>query len=147
MGISLTVQLSIFGTHGIYTSSYKNKRGDVYTTEDGHKYTLSKDHESIRYLKCILFREKCPSTAKLNKLTNIITISCQHNHPIDDYHAEKYKLKAKCKMEAKNSTTGVFNNTTRGEQSAEDISFKSCESIMYRAVVKLSLFFSHSINI
>ena len=55
--------------------SYKNKRGDVYITEDGHKYTLSKDRESIRYLICILFREKCPSTAKLNKLTNIITIS------------------------------------------------------------------------
>ena len=27
----------------------------------------------------------------------------------------------------------MFNDTTRGEQSAEDISFKSCESIMYSA--------------
>ena len=39
-------------------------------------------------------------------------------------------------MEANNSTTSlraVFNDTPRGEQSAEDISFKSCESIMYRA--------------
>ena len=70
-------------------------------TEDEYKYTLSEVRESIRYLKCILFREKYPSTAKLHKLTNIITISCQHNHPIDDYHTEKCKLRAKCKMEAK----------------------------------------------
>ena len=87
--------------------SYKNKRGNVYTTEDGHTYTLSKDRESIRYIKCILFREKCPSTAKLNKLTIITTISCQRNHPIDDYNAEKFKLRAKCKIEAKNSTTSL----------------------------------------
>ena len=39
-------------------------------------------------------------------------------------------------MELKKSTSSlraVFNDTTRGEHSAEDISFKSCESIMYRA--------------
>ena len=79
--------------------SYKNKRGNVYTTEDGHKYTSSKDRVSKRYLKCILFRKKYPST---NKLINFRTIPCQHSHPIDDYHAEKYKLRAKSKMEAKN---------------------------------------------
>ena len=62
---------------------YKNKRGNVYTTPDGHKYTLSKDRESVTYLKCILFRGTCPSTAKLNKLINMITVSCQHNHTID----------------------------------------------------------------
>ena len=40
------------------------------------------------------------------------------------------------KQEHNISTTSlraVFNVTTKGEQSAEDISFKSCESIMYRA--------------
>ena len=95
MDISFTLQLLV-SVHMEFTrGSYKNKRGNVYTTEDEHKYTLSKDRESIRYLKCILFREKCPSTAKLNKLTDIITISCQHNHPMDNYHAEKFKLRAK----------------------------------------------------
>ena len=47
--------------------SYKNKLGNVYTTENGHN------------IRSIIFHEKCPCTAKLNKLTDIITISCEHS--------------------------------------------------------------------
>ena len=103
---------------------------------DGHKYTSSTDRESIAYLKCILFREGCPSTAKLNKLTKTIVIVCIHNHGVQDYNAEKFKLRAKCKTAAKNSTIALrqlFDETTRHKLSADEITFKSCESIMYRA--------------
>ena len=50
------------------------------------------------------------------------------HHPIDDYHAEKFKLRAKCEMEIRNSTTSlrsVFNETPSGEKSAEGISYNS----------------------
>ena len=117
-------------------SEYKNKRGNVFTTTDGHKYTLSKERNSVAYLKCILFRESCPSTAKLNMLTNKIAVLCPHNHDIDTYHAEKFKLRTKCKIAAKNSTTRLrelFDDTTRQVDFATEISFKSCELIMYRA--------------
>ena len=80
---------------------YKNKRGNVYTTTDGYKYTLSKERKSVAYLKCVLFREKCPSTAKLEMSINIITVICPHNHGIGNYHAEKFKLRTKCKIAAK----------------------------------------------
>ena len=61
---------------------YKNKRGNVYTTTDGYKYTLSKERKSVAYLKCVLFREKCPSTAKLEMSINKITVICPHNHGV-----------------------------------------------------------------
>ena len=95
---------------------YKNKRGNVYTTTDGYKYTLSKERKSVAYLKCILFREKCPSTAKLELSINKITVICPHNHGVSNYHAEKFKLRTKCKIAAKKSTTKLrelFDETTR----------------------------------
>ena len=119
---------------------YKSKRGNVYKTTDGDKYTLSKDSERVSYLKCILFREACRSTAKLNKVTNMITLSAPHNHPNDNYHTDKFALRAKCKMAAKSCPTSlrdVFNDTTRHEESALQISFKNCESMMYRARLEL----------
>ena len=82
----------------------------------------------------------CRSTAKLNKLTNMITISAPHNHPIDNYHTDKFALRAKCKIVAKSCSNGlreVFNDTTRDEDSADQISFKNCEIIMYRARLEL----------
>ena len=115
---------------------YKNKRGNVYTTTDGYKYTLSKERKSVAYLKCILFREKCPSTAKLEFSINKITVICPHNHGVSNYHAEKFKLRTKCKIAAKKSTTKLrelFDETTRQEDFATDICFKNYESIMYRA--------------
>ena len=117
-------------------TEYKNKRGNVYTTTDGHKYTLSTDRESVAYLKCVLFREGCKSTAKLNKSAKTVAVMCTHNHDMEDYCTERFKLRAKCKTAAKNSTTSLrqlFDETTRYQTSANDISFKSCESIMYRS--------------
>ena len=60
--------------------------------------------------------------------------------PIDNYHADKFELRAKCKIAAKSSSTGLrdlFNDTTRHEESADQIYLKKCESIMYRARLEL----------
>ena len=35
---------------GLFKNRVQNKRGNVYTT-DGHKYTLSKDRESVAYFE------------------------------------------------------------------------------------------------
>ena len=61
---------------------------------------------------------------------------CTHNHDVEDYCTERFKLRAKCKTAAKKFTTSLrqlFDETTRYQTSANDISFKSCESIMYRS--------------
>ena len=70
----------------------------------------------------------------------MITLSAPHNHPIDNYHRDKFALRAKCKMTAKSCSTSlrdVFNDTTRHEESALQISFKNCELMMYRARLEL----------
>ena len=59
-----------------------------------------------------------------------------HNHGVQDYNAEKFKLRAKCKTAANNSTIALrqlFDETTGHKLSTDEITFKSCESIMYRA--------------
>ena len=79
-----------------------------------------------------LFREGCKSTAKLNKSAKTVAVMCTHNHDC----TERFKLRAKCKTAAKKSMTSLrqlFDETTRYQTSANDRSFKSCESIMYRS--------------
>ena len=73
--ISFLTKISNFVRMDYTRGECKSKRGNVYKTTDGHKYTLSKDSERVSYLKYILFREACRSTAKLNKVTNMITLS------------------------------------------------------------------------
>ena len=70
----------------------KNKRGNAYITPDGQRYTLSKDRESVSYSNAFYFARYVQSRAKLNKLTNLITVSCKYNHTIEDYRVEKSKV-------------------------------------------------------
>ena len=60
----------------------------------------------------------------------------QHNHSVEDYKSDVFQLKAKCKSVAKHSQMNLrklFDDTTRHDRCAADISFVECESSLYRA--------------
>ena len=66
------------------SNNYKHKRGSVYTTTDGCKYTQVKSIQNVIYLRCVLLRNLncCKGTAKLNRISNfdrIQTYSQSHN--------------------------------------------------------------------
>ena len=116
---------------------YKRREGKVFTTSDGHKYIRSKITEKYLYLKCALFRQNdCKGTGRLNRETNLITPLTQHHHSNEDYQSNIFDLKAKCKTLAKHTQTNlrkVFDDATRTDPSAHDVSFAECEAAMYRA--------------
>ena len=116
---------------------YKRREGKVFTTSDGHKYTRSKITEKYIYLKCALFRQSgCKGTSRLNRETDLITPLTQHHHSNEDYQSNIFDLKTKCKILAKHTQTNlrkVFDDATRTDPSAHDISFAECEAAMYRA--------------
>ena len=62
--------------------SYRRQNGNIFTTPDGHKYIKSKSREGKAYLKCVLYRNGCKATAKLNLITNLIIPGANHNHSI-----------------------------------------------------------------
>ena len=65
--------------------SYRRQNGNIFTTPDGHKYIKSKIREGKAYLKCVLYRNGCKATAKLNLLTSLIIPGANHNHNIQEY--------------------------------------------------------------
>ena len=91
----------------------------------------------IFYLKCELFRTHgCKGTGRSNRETDLITPLNQHNHPVEDYQTKVFELKTKCKNSAISTQINirkVFDDTTRMDPSACNISFRECESSMYRA--------------
>ena len=60
-----------------------------------------------------------------------------HNHEVLEYKTEVHQLKTKCKTFAKqvqsSSLRQVFDDVTRNNPCARDITFVECESAMYRA--------------
>ena len=115
---------------------YKQNRGSIYTTSDGHKYLVTKRKNTEIYLKCVLFRKGCKSKAKFNQDINKISLSSQHNHGLDDNKDDIYSIKRACKVAAKSSGENlrkIFNNQTRVVPAGRKISFVNCESTMYRA--------------
>ena len=61
--------------------TFKHIRGLIYTTSDNHKYLVSKrKSDNTIYLKCVLFREGCKATAKLNQNSLLIDQLASHNH-------------------------------------------------------------------
>ena len=115
---------------------YKRSVGKVLTTSDGHNYVYSKITQDYIYLKCALFRSGCKGTSKLNRSRNVITQMNLHNHSVEEYKTEVDPLKTRCKTLAKYSQTNlreVFDDTTRNDPYAADISFVKCELSMYRA--------------
>ena len=119
------------------TAEYKRCVGNVFTTIDGFKYVQSKITESYVYLKCAIFRSGCKATSKLNRTINLITPMHLHNHEVSEYKTEVHQLKTKCKTVTKqvqtSSLRNVFDDITRNNPCARDISFAECESAMYRA--------------
>ena len=105
--------------------------------QDGHKYIRSKITEKYVYLKCALFRHNdCKGTSRLNRETDLITPLTQNYHSNEDYQSNIFDLKTKCKTLAKHTQMNLrklFDDATRTDPSAHDISFAECEAAMYRA--------------
>ena len=116
---------------------YRRKGGKIASTPDGYKYFLnSRPTSTYIYLKCVLFRKACKGSAKLIPEVNLIFPKTEHNHNVEEYKAEVFALKAKCRKRASSSKDNlreIFNNVTRTDPSAHQITFKECESLMYRA--------------
>ena len=119
---------------------YKRSFGKVFTSVDGNKYIQSKHTEKYIFLKCAIFRTGCKGTCRINRETNLVTPLREHNHTVNEYMTEVFKLKSKCKSSAKSSQTNlrkVFDDATRTDPHSCDISFPECESSMYRARRKI----------
>ena len=115
---------------------YKRNTGKVFTSSDSYKYFCHKYTENILYLRCALFRKDCKGSAKLEKATNLIYPKSEHNHGLKDYRAEVYAIKTKCKTTAQTSQHNlrqIFNDVSRSNPSASQVTFKECESSMFRA--------------
>ena len=55
---------------------------------------------------------------------------------IEEYNADIFALKAKCRKGANSNGDNIreiFNEVTRTDPAAHQITFKECESLMYRA--------------
>ena len=115
---------------------YKRNTGKVFSSSNGYKYFCHKSIENILYLRCVLFRKDCKGSAKLEKATNLIYPKSEHNHGLQDYRTEVYAIKTKCKTTAQTSQHNlrqIFNDVTRSNPSASQVTFKECESSMFRA--------------
>ena len=81
---------------------YKRSVGNVFTTENGHKYIKSKNTDKYMYLRCVLFRDGCKGSSKLDHESNLIRSLNPHNHNVEKYKTEVYQLKTKCKSVVRN---------------------------------------------
>ena len=70
------------------TDKYKRSIGRVFTTSDGNEYIQSKLKGNYTYLRCVIFRNTCKVTSKLNRETNLITPLKGHKHDVDEYRSE-----------------------------------------------------------
>ena len=120
-----------------YTLTHcKQNRGLIYRTSEGHKYLVSRRKGNQIYLKCILFRSRCKSTAKLSQESKLIILLVDHNDGIGHFNDDIYRMRAKCKEAAKSSGENlrkIFNDDTRKEPKGRTITFVKCESLMYLA--------------
>ncbi|KAI6654473.1 hypothetical protein LOD99_869 [Oopsacas minuta] len=117
--------------------NHKHKRGTIFTTPDGFKYTQHKARPGVIYLRRVLHQKvKCKGSAKLNSESNTIYPLKHHNHLVSDYNTEVLVLKSKCVSAARSSRerlSKVFKDVVRDDPSAIDIPYKTLESAMYRA--------------
>ena len=116
---------------------YRRKGGEIASTPDGHKYFLnSRPTATYINLKCVLFRKGCKGSAKLILDVNLLFPKSEHNHDIEEYNADILALKAKCRKRAnsyRDNLREIFNDVTRKDPAAHQITFKESESLMYRA--------------
>ena len=92
--------------------------------------------EKFTYFKCVLFKTvRCKATSKLNHDINMIIPMTQHNHDLDAYESNANEIKKRCKTIAKctqSSLRNIFDDVTRSDPSASDVSFRGVESSMHR---------------
>ena len=82
------------------------------------------------------FQERLQRSAKLIIDVNLLFPKSEHNHDIEEYNADIFALKAKCSKRAnsdRDNLREIFNDVTRTDPAAHQITFKECESLMYRA--------------
>ena len=118
------------------TEEYQRGGGKPITTSDGYKYFSNRKKSDCVYLKCVLFRNGCKGSAKLNTQINLVYPKSLHNHEVDAYNSEVFALKSRCRTRAKSSRDNLrylFNDTTRADPSAHKVTYKECESLMFRA--------------
>ena len=91
---------------------------------------------NVLYLRCALYKKQCKGTAKLDKEINLKYTKSEHNHEIQEYRAEAYAMKNECKTVSQTSQHNlrqIFDNVTRSNPSASEVTLKECESSMFRA--------------
>ena len=118
------------------TEEYKRKGGRAITTSDGFRYFSNRKKSDCIYLKCVLFRNGCKGTAKMNTELNLVYLKTEHNHEVGVYDSEVLALKSQCRKRASTShgnLRDLFNDVTRSDPVAHRITFKKCESLMFRA--------------
>ena len=115
----------------------KRATGRVFTTSDGHKYIKSKTNTKFTYLRCVLFKTfRCKATSKLQHDIDMIISMNQHKHSLSEYESNANEIKRKCKTIAKYSQSNprqIFDDVTRNDPFASEVSFREVESSMYHA--------------
>ena len=73
----------------------------------------------------------------MNTEVNLVYPKSVHNHDLDTYYnTEVFALKSAYRIRANNSRDNLrdlFNDITRSNPSAHKVTFKECESLMFRA--------------
>ena len=85
------------------TEEYRREGGKTITTSDGYKYFSNRKKSDCVYLKCVLFRNDCKWSAKLNTEVNLVYPRSVHNHEVNTYNSEVFALKSACRIRTKNS--------------------------------------------
>ena len=117
------------------TDQYRRNGEKVFSFTDGHKYVCHKIKGNAHYLRCALYKKQCKGTAKLDKEINLIYTKSEHNHEIQEYCAEAYAIKTECKTVSQTSQHNlwqIFDNVTRSNPSASEVTFKERDSSMFR---------------
>lgn len=114
---------------------------NVHTLEEmSHPLTVTNvcNPKLLRNISpCAIFRSGCKGTGKINRVRNSLAPMKEHNHSVDVYESDISELKNKCKAMAKQMETTrlreVFDDVTRHDLYAREVSLAECESSMYRA--------------
>ena len=115
---------------------FRRLGGKVFSSSDGHKYLCHKSKGNILYLRCVLYKKGCKASAKLDKEVNLLYPKSVHDHELQEYHTDVNLIKTKCKRIAQTSQHNlreIFNDITRSDPSGTQVTFKECESSMFRA--------------
>ena len=102
----------------------------------GVRNVKSRECETAIYLKCALFRtHSCLSIGRIDKITNLLELTCVHNHDSDSHNCNKIMISdaIKCKAEASTGNLReLFNESCRDVDGSTSVTFKSLDSSMFK---------------